>query len=174
MRIAHVIIIGIALAGATPMMAQVPTLASQLTVGAIVRDTAGAEVGTIDSVTPQAVVVSTGTNKVAIPPASFGPGANGPILAATKAQLDAAAVQAAGAAKAQLQASLVPGAEVRGTGGTVLGKVKATEGDLVVVETAKGEVKVPSNGFTTGASGLVLGMSAADFDAAVSAAKPAA
>ena len=172
MRIAHHILVVVALVGATAAMAQAPV--AGLTVGAVVRDTAGAEVGTIASVTPQAVVVSTGTNKVAIPPASFGTGANGPVLAATKAQLDAAAEQAAAAAKADLIASLVPGAEVRGTGGTVLGKVKATEGDIVIVETAKGEVKVPAIGFTKGATGVVLGMSAADFDAAVAAAKPAA
>lgn len=178
MRAIHMILgLMAASGGAMGAIAQTPppaTAAAQLKVGATIYDTAGAEVGTVDSMTADSVVVSTGTNKVAIPPTSFGPGANGPVLAATRAQLDAAAGQAAGAAKAALTAKLVPGAEIRGSGGTVIGTVKTIEGDLVLVETPKGEVRVPSAGFTVGASGLVLGMSAADFDAAVAAAKPAA
>lgn len=151
------------------------TAAAQLTTGAKIFDTSGAEVGTVDSVTPQAVVVNTGTNKVAIPPASFGPGANGPVLAATRAQLDEAATQAAAAAKSALMASLTPGANINGVNGASIGTVKAVEGDNVLVASPKGEVRVPVAGFSAGPNGLVLGMSAADFEAAVTAAtKPAA
>jgi hypothetical protein len=167
-----VVALGVGMPGLAGAQAPAPTAAPQLRVGAVIYDTAGAEVGTVDSMTANAVIVSTGTSKVAIPPASFGASANGPVLAATRAQLDAAATAAAAGAKAELAAKLVPGAEVHGTGGTVLGKIKASEGDTVLVETAKGEVRVPAAGFSSGAAGLMLGMSATEFDAAVAAAKP--
>ncbi|GGE16373.1 hypothetical protein GCM10011529_23460 [Polymorphobacter glacialis] len=146
---------------------------AQLSAGAPIFDTAGTQIATVDSINGDNVVVSTGTNKIAIPKASFGVGEKGAVIAATKEQLDGAAGQAATAAKQALLSKMTPGAEVRGTGGATLGKVKAVEGDIVLVETPKGEVRVPSAGFSAGPAGLVLGMSAADFEAAVAAATPA-
>lgn len=63
---------------------------AQLTPGATVFDTQGGTVGTIEAVNGTDVVVSTGTAKASIPVASFGQGANGPVLSLTKAQLEAA------------------------------------------------------------------------------------
>ena len=178
MRTVTTLLAGLAFATGTAAIAQTAapaaaaTAGAQLKAGATIYDTSGTEVGTIESVAADAVLVSTGTNKLAIPPASFGAGAKGPVLAATRVQLDAAATQAADAAKTALMAKLVPGAEVRGVSGqTVLGSVKSVEGDLVLVTTPKGDVRVPSNIFSAGPAGLVIAMSAADFDTAVAAAK---
>lgn len=77
-------------AGPTQMTTGASAALPQLAPGAIVYDTAGDQVGTIESVAPDAVVVSTGTAKASIPPASFGQGASGPVLAMTRAQLEAA------------------------------------------------------------------------------------
>lgn len=158
---------------ASPTPAGQANAASQLTVGASIYDASGSQIGTIDSVTGDSVVVATGTgtNKVAIPPASFGKGAKGPTLSATRAQLDAAASQAADASKAALAVKLIAGADVRGISGlTVVGKVKTVEADAVLVGTPKGDFRVPVTAFRTGPSGLVLGMTATEFDAAVAAA----
>jgi preprotein translocase subunit YajC len=165
---------GVAIATATVAQAQAPaaTVAAQLTPGATVYDTSGGEAAKIESVTGDAVVVDTGTNKLAIPKTSFGAGANGPVLTTTKAQLDAAATQAAAEAKAALMAKLVPGAEIRGQAGeTVIGSVKSVTGDLVLVTTPNGDVNVPSASFKVGPAGLLLQMSADAFNKAVADAK---
>lgn len=183
MRSFAILLTGVVLAAANIAAAQTPapnaapaaapaTAAAQLQPGATVYDTSGAEAAKIESVSGDAVIVDTGTNKLAIPVASFGPGTNGPVLTTTKAQLDAAASQAANEAKAALMAKMVPGTEIRGQSGqTVIGSVKAIEGDLVLVTTPKGDVKVPATAFKAGPTGLLLQMSATDFDAAVAASK---
>ncbi|MFZ4690649.1 MAG: hypothetical protein ACOYLS_15540 [Polymorphobacter sp.] len=177
MRKLTILGIAIALTGgsATAALAQAATAAAAITPGATIYDTAGNAIATVDSVSGGNVIVNTGTNKLAIPQASFGTSPKGPVIAATREQLDGAATQAATAAKAALMAQLVPGADIHGiTGAAVIGKVKTVEGDTVLVETLKGEVRVPAAGFSSGPGGITLGMSAADFDAAVAAAKPGA
>ena len=157
-----------AAAPAAPVTA--PTV--PVTPGATVYDANGGALGKIDSVSGADAIVDTGANKLAIPLASFGAGANGPVLAATKAQLDGAATQAADGAKAALMAKLVPGAEVRGqAGATVIGSIKSVAGDLVLVTTPNGDVNVPASAFKPGPTGLLLQMSADDFNKAVAATK---
>ena len=175
MRTITILLTGVALAGANVAMAQAPapaaSVTAQLQSGATVYDTSGAEAAKIESVTADAVIVNTGTNKLAIPISSFGAGANGPVLTTTKQQLDAAAGQADAEAKAALMARIVPGAEVRGQAGqSVIGSVKSVSGELVMVTTPKGDVNVPVASFKAGATGLLLQMSADDFNAAVAAA----
>jgi hypothetical protein len=65
-----------------------------VTAGATVKDTSGGTVGTIESVDGQYAVLATTKNKVRLPVTSFGKGADGPILAMTQAQVDAAAASA--------------------------------------------------------------------------------
>jgi hypothetical protein len=174
MRFITILLTGIAMVTGVTASAQTPALAAQLKAGAIVYDPAGAEAGTIESIKGDSVILSTGTNKLSVPPASFAVGAKGPVIAATRAQLDTAAGASADQAKAAVMAKIVPGAQIRGlTGQTVIGAVKSVEGDLVLVTTPKGDVKVPSTAFRTDTSGLVLGMTAVDFDAAVAASKGA-
>jgi len=63
--------------------------------GVTVKDTQGGTVGTIESVDGQYAVLATTKNKVRLPISSFGAGADGPVLAMTQAQVDAAAASAA-------------------------------------------------------------------------------
>ena len=170
MRIVALLLTGVALASAA--VAQTPAPAAQVAAGATVYDTAGATLGTIASVDGTDAIIDTGANKLVIPLASFGAGANGPVLAATKAQLDGAAVEAATTAKAALMAKLVPGAEVRGEAGqAVIGTVKSVSGELVLVATPDAEVNVPAASFKAGPTGILLQMSAGDFAKAVAATK---
>lgn len=147
-----------------------PSLA-QIAVGATVKDTDGGTVGTVASVENGNVTVDTGSNKVAIPEASFGKTPDGPLLAMTRAQLDAAADAAAAQQKQQLAAAIVPGADVRGSAGAVIGKIEKIEGDLVLLTSEAGSAKVPASGLALMADGLHFGMSAEEFTAAVEAAK---
>ncbi|WP_439547018.1 hypothetical protein [Sandarakinorhabdus sp.] len=157
---------------AAAMLLAAPALAA-ITVGSTVKDTSGGVVGTVASVADGNVVVDTGSNKVTIPEASFGTTPEGPLLAMTKAQLDAAAEAAVADQKAQLASAIQPGATVRGTEGGVIGTITKIEGELVAVKGENGEARIPASGLTLQDDGLHFGMSAAQFAEAVKASAPA-
>jgi preprotein translocase subunit YajC len=160
MRILTTLVAAIALAA--------PAIAA-VTVGATVKDTKGGVVGTVASVSGGNVVVDTGSNKVTIPETSFGTTPDGPLLAMTKAELDAAADQAMADQKAKLASAIQPGATVRGTEGGIIGTIARLDGDFVMVKGDAGEARIPTNGLTLKADGLHFGMSAAQFADAVKA-----
>lgn len=140
-------------------------------VGATVLDSAGTSIGTIASITPRAIVLDIDGTKVAVPPASVGATAKGLAMAMTKASLQAAQAQQQAQAQAALQSRLVAGTAVSGINGTPIGTVKANDGSLITLTTSKGDVKLPTNGFTMNQSGQVMiAMTEAQFNAAVSGA----
>ena len=59
--------------------------------GDVVRDTAGTVVGKVESVNAEGAVIATGKSRVQVPLTGFGKGAQGLVIAMTKAQLEAAA-----------------------------------------------------------------------------------
>lgn len=137
------------------------------TVGATVYDSAGAVLGTIKQVTPQAVVVDVGGTPAALPPASIGSGPRGLQVAITRAEVEAQTKQAQGQA---LQQQLTAGAQVRGAAGATIGTVKSVDGTNVTVTTPKGDVLLPVSGFAAGPNGPVVGLTQAQLDAAITAA----
>ncbi len=166
------LLIGTAASAQAPAAAPAASVADQVKAGATIYDPAGTEAATIESVANGLVVVSTGTNKVTLPIASFAPGAKGPVVSVTRAQLDAAAVQGKAQADAALATALVAGAPVKGSGGNAIGTVKTVATPNVVLSTAKGDVAVPKAAFSAGPGGLVVAMTASEFDAATAAAQP--
>lgn len=148
---------------AQPVIAAPPALSAGMTV----LDTAGGQVGTIDSVAGGNAVISTGTNKVALPVTSFGMGDKGPIIAMTKAELDAAATKASADAASALRAQLQPGVSVLGSQGSSLGTVKAIDGEFLVLTTAQGDARLPLAAVGSGPQGPMIGMSASDLQAAM-------
>lgn len=138
-----------------------------VTVGATVYDTSGGTVGTVDSTDGTNAVVNTGTVKAAIPLSSLGKGEKGPVLAMTKAQLEAAAGQQQAQASAEFKSKLVPGAAVYGTGGTQVGTIKSADASFVTVTTDAGDAKLPIAGFGPGPQGVTLGMTAEQLKAAM-------
>jgi hypothetical protein len=162
---------GFILATATPVLAQAPAANDSLKVGATVKDTAGGVVGTIDAVEADAVIINTGKNQVAIPVASFGKTADGPLLAATKAELDGAADAAAAAEREQVAALLVTGATVIGVEGNPIGTINLIENNVAIVASEAGEAQVPVESFMRKDGQLAIGMTAEAFAAAVQAAK---
>ncbi|KRB82904.1 hypothetical protein ASE00_12945 [Sphingomonas sp. Root710] len=138
-----------------------------LTAGMTVSDPAGGAVGTIDSVTGETAVVATGTHKVALPLASFAKNDKGAVIGLTKTELDAAAAKAAENAAAALRAQIIPGVMISGAQGNPLGTVKAIDGDLVVLASGHGDARLPIASIGSGPKGLIVGMTAAEFEAAV-------
>ncbi len=143
-----------------------------VTAGSTVTDTAGGQVGTIDSVSAGVAIVNTGTNKVGIPVASFAVTEKGPVLGMTKAQLDAAASQASAQAAAALKAQLTPGATVYGKAGASVGTIKEADDQYVTITMARGPVKLPVSVFSKGESGPMIAMTADELNKAVAAAAP--
>lgn len=151
--------------------------AAAVAAGATVVDTQGNAVGTVASIDGANAIVDTGTVKAAIPLTSLGTGPKGPVLAMTKAELEAAAGQSNAQAAADFKSKLAPGAMVHGTGNAMLGTIKAVDAQYVTLTTPKGDAKLPINGFGPGPNGVVtLGMTQAQLDAAMggAAAQPQA
>lgn len=157
----------------TAVIAQAAPAAAQsgvsLTVGTTVYDPQGGEVGKIESVVGENAIVDTGTNKATLPKSAFGTGAKGPVISATKAQLDALVTASAAKADAALTAALVPGAEVRGKSGALVGTVKEVNGDQVVLDRPGGLVTLLKPAFAAGPNGLVISITAAELEAAAKA-----
>ena len=151
------------------------TPAASLSPGAKVLDTAGGTAGTIESVQGDNIVLATGRSKVSLSKASFAMGPNGPVIAMTAAQLDAAAAQAAPAAAAATttaKANVVQGAAVSDTQGGSVGTVTGVDGHIATVTLKTGsKVRLPDTAFAAGAiGGLTVAMTAAQLRAAAGAA----
>lgn len=144
-----------------------------VTMGATVSDTSGAPVGTIKSVESGFATLSTGTVDVRLPMSSFANGANGPVIAMTKAQVEAAASGAKAENQAELAAQITTGATVMDNRGGTVGTIDSVDSQFVTVATSKNKVKLPMSAFTKGTSGPVIAMTAAELDAAAAAAAPA-
>ena len=158
-----------AVTGRTSASAATPQTAAasgKVAAGATVMDTKGGVVGTIESVNGDLAVLDTGANKVNLPLSSFAAGTSGPIIAMTKAEVDAAASGAAQQDQAALAAMLKPGAKVSDPHGGAVGTIEANDGALVTLATAKSKVKLPTSAFSKGASGVVVAMTAAEIEAA--------
>jgi hypothetical protein len=65
------------------------------------------------------------------------------------------------------------GATVYGAAGAPVGTIKAMDSQYVTLATAKGEVKLPAAGVGPGLKGPVIGLTAAQLDAAVTQAQAA-
>jgi preprotein translocase subunit YajC len=138
-----------------------------VTPGTAVVDASGAPVGTIESVTPQGAVVSTGTAKAALPLNAFAKRDNGVAISMSKAELEAA-VNTAKTPQIEV------GAVVNDTTGGKVGTVESISGDQVTVATANAKAALPKNAFAQGPNGLVIAMTATQLEAAVKAATPKA
>jgi hypothetical protein len=159
-------------AGAAPSSAppSAPMPNATLAVGTTIYGPTGDQVGTVETLTPDAVVVNTGTAKATLARSSFGTSTKGPTIGMTKEQLEAAVQQAKTQASSALDSSLTPGAPVRSKDGQPVGKIGSVSGDNVVLDRAAGPVTLKKAMFATDQQGLILGMTAAEFESAAHAA----
>ncbi len=135
--------------------------------GARVSDTQGGEVGTVTRVDGQFVVLRTDKHEVRLPIASFTPAEGGLLIALTRAQLNAEVEKTL----AEAAAKLAPGAAVTGSQGSPVGTIQAIEGEFVTLKLTSGTlVRLPRSGIAPAPGGAVIGMTAAELDAAAAAA----
>lgn len=163
--------LGMALAAGAPAQAQqAPAAAStvNLAPGTMVYDSEGKEIGPIASAEGGNVVVTIGDKPAALPANAFMQTEKGTAITLTLAQLTAALAQQDAALDAQLTTALQPGADIHGVNGnSVIGKVKSSDAEGVVVATAQGDVRLPRKAFFVSAQGLSTSFTAEQFAAAV-------
>ena len=157
---------GAALAQAAPPAASAPALQ----VGTVVYGPQGAEVGKISGIANDVITVDTGASKAGLPRSAFGSGSKGPTITVTKAQIDAQVAAALQQSAAALTAALVPGAQVHGKSGALVGTIKELRGDQVVIDRPAGPISLPRNTFATGPQGLTISVTAAELEAAAKSA----
>lgn len=145
-----------------------------LGIGVTVYDPQGAEVGKIDSASGDTVVLDTGTNKATLPKNVFGTSPKGPTVNATRTQIDTMVAAASAKSNAAFDAALVPGAEVRGSAGALVGTIKEITGDIVTIERPEGLVRLSRKAFALGSNGLTLSLTTAELEAAAKAAAQSA
>jgi preprotein translocase subunit YajC len=163
-RFASLLSICSALALMTPL-APVAAQAA-ITAGMAVKDTSGGDVGTVTSVNDGIVVVKTDRHEVGLPASSFTPSEGQLLFAMTQAQLNAEVDKANAAAQAQITV----GASVRGSAGAVVGTIDAIEDEFITLKLTSGElVKLPKQGVGSSPDGPVIGMTADELKAAVTA-----
>ena len=150
-----------------------PVLAqnANLTVGAKIYGPNGNEVGTIEKIEGEAVVVNTGTVTAALPANTFGTSDKGPTIGWDKAQLEEAVTAANNEAAAARDAALVAGADVYSSDAVLLGKIKEIADGGVVVELASGPAALPREQMAMNGDKLTFRATAADVQAAAAAAK---
>ncbi|WP_374528260.1 hypothetical protein [Novosphingobium sp.] len=168
-------IAGLALTGiAVPVAAQSVAEAG-VTVGAMVYGPQGNEVGKVEKIDGEVVVVNTGAHSAALSGASFVKGPKGPVIGYTKAQLDDAIEGANQQAKAKLDAALVAGSALRTSDGVAVGTIKALNEDgSVVIEGTNQTFSLGRELFGTDDKGLILLITSQQLTEALSKSAPAA
>lgn len=144
-------------AAAAALAAALPATAAfaQAVPGMKVVDTAGNPVGTVVSVKADALVLKTDRHEVSLPVKSFTPNEGKLLFAMTQAELNAETDKAMAAAAA----SLVAGADVRGSDGTVAGSIETLDEQTVTLKLASGDlVRLPRNAVAGTPDGPVLGV----------------
>ncbi len=159
-------------AAATTSTTASPSTPTTIAAGAKVLDTSGGTAGSIESVDGDYVVLATAKSKVRLPKTSFAMGPNGPVIAMTASQIDAAAAQATPtAAAAPVKASVTQGAAVSDTQGGAVGSITGVTGQIATVTLTSGsKVRLPVSAFAAGSGGgLKVAMTAAQLSAAAAA-----
>lgn len=163
--------LGMVAAIGAPALAQTTTAAAsdlKLDPGTMIYDPEGKEIGPVASSDGTNVVITVGGKQVALPKTSFMAGDKGPAITLTLAQLTAWLDQQAAASASALDAALTPGADIRSAkGAAIVGKVKSSDAEGVVVTTAQGDVRLPKNAFFMSQQGLATSFTADQFAAAI-------
>lgn len=147
--------------------------AVELSAGTMVYGPEGNEVGTIESVNGDAVVLNTGNNIANLGRGSFVQGPNGPVIGFTKEKLDEviekAAADAAAKREAALSAALVPGAALRSYDGVAIGSIETIEedGSIIVKQDETHKIALSRAQFSTDDAGLIVLFTKEQLDAAL-------
>ncbi len=155
----------IALASATlalagPAYAQ----ANGFVVGAQVLDSSGNPVGTVSAVDGEVVTVKTDRLDAALGKGSFAQQDGKLYVGMTQAELNSFVE----AEQAKAEASLAVGATFKDSAGAEAGTIEAIDAEFVTLKLASGKsVRIPRAGIAGSSTGAVVGLTAADLEAAV-------
>ena len=137
--------------------AQEAAPAVELSTGATVTGNDGNAIGTIAEVSEAAVLVDTGTYKIALPGNAFGAGDAGPTLNITKTALEEAYAAQLAQAEQALAAALVVGANVQTADPQPLGTIDTIDGEnVVLVRTDESKVTLPKDMFAVDGEGNLI------------------
>lgn len=132
-------------------------------IGAQVLDTSSNPVGTVTAVNGDVVTVKTDKVEANLGKASFAQQGGKLYIGKTQAELNALVEQE----KIAAEASLGVGKTVKGAQGADVGTIEAIDADYVTLKLTSGKsVRIPRSGIAGSANGAVVGMTAADIEAA--------
>ena len=151
-------------------LASAASAADGVTVGAKVYGPQGNEVGTIEQVDPQTVIVNTGKHKVPLGHEAFGESPKGPTITVTRAQLDEIVDKQIAEANAKRDAALVAGSAVVSAQSTPLGTIDSVDGDTVILAREGKKVALKREHFGVGEQGLMAFFTVEQVDQAIAAA----
>jgi preprotein translocase subunit YajC len=155
----------LASAPVAPALAQAAP-ANAFSIGTQVTDANGGAVGTVTAVNGDVVTVKTDRVEANLSKASFTPNEGKLLVGLTQAELNAAVEKD----KAAAEASRAVGAEVKGSGGATLGTIDAIDAEFVTIKLGSGsKVRIPRSGIVGAATGAVIGLTAEQLEAQVSA-----
>ena len=150
---------------AAPALAQAAP-ANAFAVGTVVTDAQGGPVGTVTAVNGDVVTVHTDRLDANLAKASFTPSNGKLLIGMTQIELNAVVEKD----KAAAEASLAVGADIKGTGGAVLGTIDAIDTEFVTIKLASGsKVRIPRSGVVGSSGGAIVGLTAEQLEAQVSA-----
>jgi hypothetical protein len=132
-------------------------------IGTQVVDTSSNPVGTVIAVNGDVVTVKTDKLEAQLGKASFAQQGGKLYIGNTQAELNALVEQE----KLAAEASLGVGKPVKGAQGVEVGTIEAIDADYVTLKLTSGKsVRIPRSGIAGSANGAVIGMTAADIEAA--------
>ena len=159
-----------ALGAALLLPVAAPAGAQTIQVGAAVKDPQGGDVGTVESVDGEFVVVRTDRHAARLPVSSFTPTAEAVLFGLTRDQLNSQIDQAL----AQAQQAVAVGAMVHDRDGAPIGAVESVDAETVTFKLGEQPIRLPRASVAPGANGLRIGATLAELQAQVAAASAAA
>ena len=168
---ASTIAVALFAAGAANQSAVAQAAQAAIAAGAQVKDTNGGDVGVVTKVDGQFVILKTDKHEVRLPVGSFTAHQGHFIMAMTRDQLNAEVDKT----KAAASAKLVAGAAVTGSQGGNVGTISAIDDQYVTLKLSSGKaVRLPRNAIAAGPNGGVIGLTAAELEAAAAQASAGA
>jgi len=153
------------IAPAFPVAAQAPAFDPVAMVGKTVLDPSGKPVGQVTGQRDGLLFIKTDRHETSLPISSFTFQQKKLYIAFTQTELNAEVDKTV----ALINASLSPGAAVKGANGAVIGKIHSLDAEYVAIELTSGQtIRIPRNSIAGTAKGAVIGMTLEQLQAALS------
>jgi hypothetical protein len=147
-----------------------PAGAQTIDVGDTVKDPQGGDVGTVESVDGEYVVVRTDRHAARLPVTSFTPTEDAVLFGLTRDELNTQLDQAI----AQAQQAITVGAMVHDRDGVAIGPVESADAELVTIKLGEQPIQLPRAAVAPGQNGLRIGATIAELRAQIAAATASA